>query len=115
MTKEKFIDKCLEIGYEWQEGHALEGPHKGKAGLFLRKGTSGFHFTDEGIAKLDEESFPKAVPNVSHMTRIVGYYSKVHNWNQSKIGELRDRRAGNYKSETEFKGKGKVYGMGKSS
>lgn len=25
------------------------------------------------------------------VTRIVGYYSKVTNWNKSKIGELRDR------------------------
>ena len=28
------------------------------------------------------------------VTRIVGYYSRVHNWNKSKIGELRDRQAG---------------------
>jgi hypothetical protein len=25
------------------------------------------------------------------ITRIVGYYSRVNNWNKSKIGELRDR------------------------
>ncbi len=30
------------------------------------------------------------------VTRIVGYYSRVRNWNASKIGELRDRRIGNY-------------------
>lgn len=28
------------------------------------------------------------------VTRIVGYYSRVANWNKSKIGELRDRQAG---------------------
>ncbi|MFC1807683.1 anaerobic ribonucleoside-triphosphate reductase [Candidatus Omnitrophota bacterium] len=28
------------------------------------------------------------------MTRIVGYYSRVNNWNRSKLGELADRRAG---------------------
>lgn len=28
------------------------------------------------------------------VTRIVGYYSRVRNWNASKIGELRDRVAG---------------------
>lgn len=33
---------------------------------------------------------------VHGVTRIVGYYSRVQNWNASKIGELRDRRAGNY-------------------
>ncbi|MCP4482802.1 MAG: hypothetical protein GY817_08720 [bacterium] len=31
------------------------------------------------------------------ITRIVGYYSKISNWNKSKIGELKDRRTGNYK------------------
>lgn len=30
------------------------------------------------------------------VTRIVGYYSRVSNWNASKIGELTDRRKGNY-------------------
>ena len=31
------------------------------------------------------------------ITRIVGYFSKISNWNKSKIGELHDRRTGNYK------------------
>lgn len=30
------------------------------------------------------------------VTRIVGYYSRVNNWNKSKIGELRDRGDGRY-------------------
>lgn len=30
------------------------------------------------------------------VTRIVGYFSHVENWNGGKIGELSDRRAGNY-------------------
>ncbi len=30
------------------------------------------------------------------VTRIVGYYSRTHNWNKSKIGELRDRHGKNY-------------------
>ena len=29
---------------------------------------------------------------VQGVTRIVGYYSRVSNWNRSKIGELRDRQ-----------------------
>ena len=31
-----------------------------------------------------------------HMTRVVGYYSRVDNWNPSKLAELRDRQAGVY-------------------
>jgi ribonucleoside-triphosphate reductase len=30
------------------------------------------------------------------MTRVVGYFSRVHNWNKSKLGELKDRQHGNY-------------------
>ena len=30
------------------------------------------------------------------VTRIVGYYSRINNWNKSKIGELQDRHKGNY-------------------
>ncbi len=36
-------------------------------------------------------------PIVLHgVTRIVGYYSRVNNWNKSKVGELRDRAQRNY-------------------
>ncbi|TET42537.1 MAG: hypothetical protein E3J63_00610, partial [Elusimicrobia bacterium] len=30
------------------------------------------------------------------ITRIVGYFSRVSNWNKSKLGELSDRHKGNY-------------------
>ncbi len=35
-------------------------------------------------------------PRVYGMTRVVGYFSRIPNWNKSKIGELKDRRRGNY-------------------
>lgn len=31
-----------------------------------------------------------------HMSRVVGYFSRIEGWNRSKIGELRDRINGNY-------------------
>ncbi|MCD5397334.1 anaerobic ribonucleoside-triphosphate reductase [candidate division NPL-UPA2 bacterium] len=34
--------------------------------------------------------------NVYGITRIVGYFSRVSNWNRSKIGELKDRHRGDY-------------------
>jgi ribonucleoside-triphosphate reductase len=34
--------------------------------------------------------------NVYGMTRIVGYFSRISNWNKSKLGELKDRHRGNY-------------------
>lgn len=33
---------------------------------------------------------------MEHISRIVGYYSKMKNWNKSKLGELADRRKGDY-------------------
>lgn len=33
---------------------------------------------------------------LQHMTRVVGYFSRVENWNKSKIGELTDRQTGCY-------------------
>lgn len=34
--------------------------------------------------------------NVYGLTRVVGYFSRVDNWNKSKKAELRDRQKGNY-------------------
>jgi hypothetical protein len=33
---------------------------------------------------------------LAYLSRIVGYFSQVHNWNRSKHAELHDRRAGSY-------------------
>lgn len=48
------------------------------------------------------QEFIKVIKNdrasivLNGVTRIVGYYSRVHNWNKSKVGELRDRAKGSY-------------------
>ncbi|MDP2683655.1 MAG: anaerobic ribonucleoside-triphosphate reductase [bacterium] len=34
--------------------------------------------------------------NLKGITRIVGYYSRVSNWNKSKVSELKDRHTGTY-------------------
>jgi ribonucleoside-triphosphate reductase len=34
--------------------------------------------------------------NVYQITRIVGYFSRINNWNKSKLGELKDRHRGDY-------------------
>jgi len=34
--------------------------------------------------------------DVYGLTRIVGYFSRIRNWNKSKLGELKDRHRGNY-------------------
>ena len=35
--------------------------------------------------------------NVYGITRVVGYFSRINNWNGSKQAELKDRRKGDYK------------------
>jgi len=37
--------------------------------------------------------------NVFGMSRVVGYYSIIENWNESKQAELKDRQMGSYKIE----------------
>ncbi len=36
-------------------------------------------------------------PDTYSVTRIVGYFSRINNWNPSKLAELSDRHEGNYK------------------
>ena len=51
------------------------------------------HGVDRVIACALHEDTPRIL---THMTRIVGYFSNVHNWNRSKLAELADRRKGSY-------------------
>jgi len=54
---------------------------------------------ESALPALDFATIRKAAVNgrdVRHMTRIVGYFSNTKNWNQSKIGELKDRHKGDY-------------------
>jgi hypothetical protein len=44
---------------------------------------------------------------LSHMTRVVGYFSKIENWNRSKVGELKGRQCGDYSLETERTAEGR--------
>ena len=47
---------------------------------------------------LEEILIGKREPQVlQHMCRVVGYFSRIENWNRSKLGEHSDRTKGNYK------------------
>jgi ribonucleoside-triphosphate reductase len=35
--------------------------------------------------------------NIYGMSRVVGYYSIIENWNESKQAEFKDRQLGSYK------------------
>ena len=102
MTKAELIAEIDMDG----EFYYMCGEHNGVDGVFM-------HYTREDIPNPDEVthisltkladmdwlSVRRAAVNgrdVRHMTRIVGYFSNTKNWNQSKIGELKDRHKGDY-------------------
>jgi hypothetical protein len=96
MDIKEFIDRCVDAGYEWQEGE-----HEGKPGYFIRsqKLNTKVHVTTEAVNNNDWTRLNRGIvqgKDVYHITRIVGYYSRIHYWNKSKFGELADRHQGSY-------------------
>jgi hypothetical protein len=97
MKKEDFINTCVDSGFGWNEGE-----HEGKMGYFVgcERLDTGVHFTPEAIENNNWPDLKKQITqdkNVHHVTRIVGYYSRIENWNKSKRGELKDRHKGDYR------------------
>ncbi len=66
-----------------------------KNSLMTRIPVAAIEAAEWGI--LEDVLTGKREPQVlQHMTRVVGYFSRVENWNKSKVGELKDRQKGNY-------------------
>ena len=91
-----FVDSCVDQGYEWVKEN-LEG----KDGYIIgcRRLDTAAHFSVEAIQNnlwADLEKQITQGKNVHHISRVVGYYSRIQNWNKSKKGELKDRHKGNY-------------------
>jgi hypothetical protein len=91
MNKGEFISEIILLGYMWSEHE-----HEGIPGIAIRKADTRFFISDDGIEAQDWSAIKKGIPNLTHMTRIAGYYSRVNNWNKSKLGELKDRHVGDY-------------------
>ncbi|MFH1784039.1 MAG: hypothetical protein ABH868_03985 [bacterium] len=97
MDVQEFINKCVDSGYSWSEGE-----HEGKDGYFIgsQRLDTVAHFTSEAIEANEWAALENQVvqgKDVYHVSRIVGYFSRIENWNKSKIGELDDRHKGDYK------------------
>jgi hypothetical protein len=68
---------------------------------------TGYHLfiVVDAILELDYDTIKRFAAGLQrldplyHVSRIVGYYSRIQNWNKSKHGELRDRRKGTYTIE----------------
>ncbi len=97
MKIEDFISACVDQGYAW-----YKGKHEGDDGYFVgceRLDTTA-HFTPEAIESNDWPTLQSQIiqgKDVRQVTRVVGYYSRVENWNKSKLGELKDRHKGDYR------------------
>ena len=110
MELNEFTAEVEKLGWHWAEFTCDVGPQKGKKGILVRatdrqawveeKGSFEpimNHITFKAIKKMKEfGQFTRQFPNVIHVTRIVGYYSQVHNWNPAKMRELTDRHKGQY-------------------
>lgn len=72
--------------------------------VYLKRPSTGlcFRLTLRAILEHEWEELAavfthRRAPNVlSHISRVVGYYSRIENWNKSKHSELADRRKGDY-------------------
>jgi len=52
---------------------------------------------DNSLSVLQDILEGKREPEALYqMSRVVGYFSRIDNWNDSKKGELKDRQKGNY-------------------
>ena len=97
MKREDIAGFCEQHGFDWAEqddGIAFhwDNPNDPTDGECL-------HLTLDALDTIEPDKLRRAIiggRDISHITRIVGYYSNTKNWNKSKIGELRDRRAGIY-------------------
>lgn len=101
MTRDELMEHLEHSTFEWAEYE-----HEGQEGLLVRcacpkceDSDEKTHIAFDHLDDLDWSQIRKHVINGRHvkqMTRIVGYYSQVDNWNKSKKGELKDRQKGNY-------------------
>ena len=87
---------------EWLNSSMGETPDDDGVVIGCSKTGHKFFIALNAIVKNEWETlsdilFGKRQPCImTHMTRIVGYYSQIQNWNPSKIAELNDRHKGNY-------------------
>lgn len=96
MTIRELIDRVNHSEFEWTMGLDKQiyvcWPGGGEEGEMVKVSR----------ADLPQLTWPQVRQfvldgrNVSGWSRIVGYFSQVNNWNESKKGELKDRQGGEY-------------------
>ena len=85
-------------------GEGVDSPENKHPGCVVRHIKSGLS-TRLPVAAIEEAEWEviedvltcKREPvALQRMTRVVGYFSRIDNWNKSKVGELKDRHGGTY-------------------
>ena len=67
----------------------------GNPGFYTKFAMALSSIREQSWSDLEAVLLLKRAPQImKHMTRIVGYYSPIDNWNKSKLGELAARRRG---------------------
>ena len=97
----------LDENREIEVADMVEGRTPEQDAIVVRNNTTKRHYSISvprlGEVKKDEMTAllkgQREALELVTITRIVGYYSHVENWNRSKLGELEDRRRGNYALE----------------
>ena len=97
MKVSDFINRCVDEGCAWSKGRS----DAGEPGYFIRcdRFDTVTHFTPKAILS---NEFPVLFgcivqgKDVVHISRVVGYYSRIDNWNKSRRGELKARQTGDY-------------------
>lgn len=95
MTKEQWCSLCTE--------HNLEITSAGGNGISVKTPDEKyFSVTMKAIGEMTVTEWTELISGrrdvveLKTYSRIVGYISATDSWNQSKLGELADRRKGNY-------------------
>ena len=96
MKLQDFLEELEKENIDYAEHVCPAGTYEGQEGILTRnEHKEKRHFTYKGIEKGSKEDLmamaKEEPPRVTHVTRIVGYFSQVQAWNKSKKGELKDR------------------------
>ncbi len=101
MTEAELIERCELGAIQWAKGE-----RDGVPGFWLHwpnphdPGDKECSFVRldvlAGLSWSEVRRFVVNGRNVYGVSRVVGYFSRITNWNKSKVGELKDRQRGNY-------------------
>lgn len=95
MTVKDFINNCVAEGFQWNIQDSEQE-------AFLRNPDDNTYtkITYKAINENNWDTLRLVIyqgTDIYHISRIVGYFSTIENWNKSKLGELNDRKKGNYR------------------